>query len=58
MNLMSERFLFHKRTLLPVKIIRIAKYSDFKREFQNIFNIYFSYTYDPYPLRNQPKKFS
>ena len=44
--------------LLTVKGIRIAKYSDFKRQFQNIFNIYFSYTSDPYPLRNQPNKFS
>ena len=29
---------------LPVKSIRITKYSDFKREFENIFNIYFFHT--------------
>ena len=43
---------------LPVKSIRFEKYSFFKREFKNIFIIYFSYTYEPYLLHNQANKFS
>ena len=40
-----------------MKIIWTAKYLNFKREFENIFNIYFSYRYEPYPLRIQSNKF-
>ena len=43
--------------MLPVKSIWITKYLDFKREFENIFNIYFTYRYEPYPLRIQSNKF-
>ena len=42
---------------VPAEIIWTTKYLEFKREFENMFNIYFSFTYDPYPLRNQPNQF-
>ena len=42
---------------LPVKSIWITKYLDFKREFENIFNIYISYRYEPYSLQIQSNKF-
>ena len=45
-------------SFLPVKSIRFEKYSFLEREFQNIFIICFSYTYEPYLSHNQPNYFS
>ena len=44
-------------SMLPVRIIRIKNNSDFKHEFENMFNIYFSYRFEHYPLRIQSNKF-
>ena len=44
-------------TKLPVKKFCFEKYPFLEREFQNIFIIYFLYTYEPYLLYNQPNKF-
>ena len=49
---------FFISTKESVKSIQIEKYSDYKREFQNTFNIYFPYTYEPFPLRIQSNKIS
>ena len=56
----SMKFLHTRLFLvrLPVNSIWTEKYLDFKRDFQNIFNIYFSYTYEPYLLHNQLNNFS
>ena len=43
--------------MLPIKSFNSGKYKFFKRDFQNIFIICFSYTYEPYLLYNQPNKF-
>ena len=36
---------------------RFEMYPFLEREFQTVFIIYFSYTYEPYLLHNQPNKF-